>query len=327
MINNCSTNGKDVLVSICVITYNQDRFIRECLDSILSQQVDFRYEIVIGDDGSTDSTPIVINEYKRLHPDCIIPIFSDINHGISSNYKRVLDKCTGKYIALCEGDDYWIGSTRLQKQIDFLEGHPGYGFVGGNVNLLQDGRFTYEPYNYITSQSVEDEWELLGNVFEYAKYGPVTRTVTLCFRKSLIEPFISIEGVGNDLVLQTILSKYSMFAKLPYAIGVYRQNGISTSKDSFKSIQRYSHWRFECLSLQKQLFPEDCNWASDEITDNCNSAGGSAKQGRDRKTQAIRNSIKSIKYKNKKSYKYSGNLFSFFLLGVMSRWCSLAQEL
>ncbi len=312
---------QNVLVSVCVITYNQDKFIRKCLDSILMQDIDFRYEVVVGDDCSSDSTQAILIDYQTRYPSTIVPVFSDKNTGISANYQRVLSRCRAKYIALCEGDDFWIDSRRLQKQVDFLEGHPDYGFVGGNVNILMNERMTFESYDYLPEPVVDGEWELYGNVFDLAKYGPVTRTVTICFRRAIIDPYISIQGIGNDLVLQTILAKNSSFAKLSTAIGAYRQNGISTSKDSINSIIRYANWRFECLSLQKQLFPEECNWNDDEISDQRYFAvlRYYLRHFQYKKLKDNCDRIKSKKFRGKISYKFSGNFFSAILLGIWAR--------
>ena len=311
-------DNKEILVSICVITYNQDIYIRKCLDSILMQDVNFCYEIIVGDDCSTDSTRSILLSYRDRYPKTIIPVFSDKNTGISANYKRVLNKCRGDYIALCEGDDYWIEDTRLQKQVDFLETHPNYGFVGGNAGILMGEKITFEPYDYIPKPIMEGEWELYGDVLDYAKFGPVTRTVTLCFRKAIIEPYIGIEGIGNDLVLQTVLAKYSRFAKLSSAIGVFRQNGISTSRENVNSIAKYANWRFECLTLQKKLFPEDCNWDDDEISDQryFSLMRYYIRHFQYKKTIELRKKIRSKKFKEKRSYRYSGNLISSFILGL-----------
>ena len=314
-------DSQDILVSVCVITYNQEQFIRQCLDSILMQKVNFNYELIVGDDYSKDSTRSILQDYQQKHPECVFPVLADSNSGISANYKRVLSRCKGKYIAVCEGDDFWIGPNRLQKQIDFLESHEEYGFVGGNATILVGNEMTFESYDYLPNPIVDGEWELYENVLDYAKFGPVTRTVTLCFRKSLIDPYVDIEGIGNDLVLQTILAKFSKFAKLSEAIGAYRQNGISTSTDNFDSIFRYANWRYECLSLQKELFPEDCNWDSDEVSDHRYYAilRYYIKHFQLRKVKVIRKKIRSKKFRNKVSYRFSNNLISSFLLGIFTR--------
>jgi len=116
----------DVVVSICCITYNHEKYIADALDSFLMQNTDFPVEILIHDDASTDRTPDIIREYEARYPDLIKPIFQRENQyskGVKVahlNQKRA----RGKYIALCEGDDYWTDPYKLQKQVDHMEKHP-----------------------------------------------------------------------------------------------------------------------------------------------------------------------------------------------------------
>ncbi|MDO5463803.1 MAG: glycosyltransferase [Akkermansia sp.] len=116
------------LVSICSITYNHAPFIRQCLDGFLMQQCNFPIEIIINDDCSTDGTTEIIREYAEKYPDKIFPIFHVENQWSKGErgifQKFVFPKARGKYIALCEGDDYWTDPLKLQKQVDFLESHP-----------------------------------------------------------------------------------------------------------------------------------------------------------------------------------------------------------
>lgn len=269
-----------MILSIGILTYNQEKYIRQCLDSVLMQNVGFEYEIVVGDDASSDTTLDILQEYViRLEiedwrlknaPRCtgIRVIKSEKNEGISMNYKKVLSACKGKYIALCEGDDFWTDPHKLQVQVDFLDAHPDYGFVGTyNTLLFPDGTTKDDPYDYFPEPKREGEWELHGDVFEYAKCGPVTRTVSLCFRKKLIEDYIQYVGMGNDMVLQTILAKHSLFAKHSASMCVYRQGGVSTDKLSIEKQLYYNRWFVDNRLLQKRLFPEDCNWNEDELAD------------------------------------------------------------
>lgn len=263
-----------MLLSVGILTYNQAQYIRQCLDAVLMQEVDFDYEIVIGDDASTDGTIAILEEYARkckvygVRCKEIRVIKSEKNEGISMNYKKVLSACTGKYIALCEGDDFWTDSRKLQVQVVFLETQPDYGFVGTyNTLLFPDGTIKDDPYDYFPEPKREGEWELYGDVFEYAKNGPVTRTVSLLFRSSLIQQYLHYVGMGNDMVLQTILSKHSLFAKHSASMCVYRQGGVSTDKMSMEKQLYYNRWYVENRLLQKRLFPEDCNWNEDELAD------------------------------------------------------------
>ena len=118
------------LVSICCVTYNHAQFIRKCLDGFLMQQTDFPIEILIHDDCSTDGTTEIIREFEAKYPDLIFPLYEEDNQyqqGKAAeidfyNYRRA----RGKYIAYCEGDDYWTDSLKLQKQVDFMETNPEY---------------------------------------------------------------------------------------------------------------------------------------------------------------------------------------------------------
>ncbi|MBN7774078.1 glycosyltransferase [Clostridium aminobutyricum] len=116
----------EIMVSICCIAYNQESYIRQTIESFLMQEAKFKYEILIHDDASTDATPLIIKEYQEKYPHLIKPIYQTENQyskGISVlalNMKRAL----GKYIAICEGDDFWIDPYKLQKQVEYLESNP-----------------------------------------------------------------------------------------------------------------------------------------------------------------------------------------------------------
>ena len=112
---------KEIKVSACIITYNQQDYIRECLDGAINQVLDYEYEIVIGDDCSTDDTFQICLEYANKYPEKIKLLSRDKNLGMAKNWISTISECNGKYIALCEGDDYWTNNSKLQKQVDFLE--------------------------------------------------------------------------------------------------------------------------------------------------------------------------------------------------------------
>ena len=255
-------------LSVGVLTYNHSKFICQCLDSILMQDSDFDFVIVVADDGSNDGTQAILRSYAEKNPGRFVLLLKEKNEGISKNYKDLLMSCEGQYIALCEGDDYWTAEDKLQKQVDFLESHREYGFVGAYSQLLYpNGEIKEDKYDYMTKPSIENGWELYGDVFEYAKLGPVTRTVSLCFRRSIIVPYVQYEGLGNDLVLQTVLAKHSWFAKYEQPMTIYRQGGVSTSRNDFEKRLYYNDWYVNNRLLQKKLFPYDCNWDEDELMD------------------------------------------------------------
>lgn len=115
----------DIVVSVLLMTYNKKKYIKEAIDSILSQKTDFKYELIIRDDASTDGTDLIIKEYQKKYPDIIKPIFIKKNEFNKNTrlIKEMLAYSKGKYIAFMDGDDYWIDDNKLQKQVNYMEEH------------------------------------------------------------------------------------------------------------------------------------------------------------------------------------------------------------
>src|SRR5262245_24288404 len=129
-----------VKVSVAMITYNHGNFIAQAVESILMQVVNFDYEIIIGEDCSTDETRNVVIEYRNRFPHRIKMLLHDKNVGLMQNFIQTIEACRGQYVALCEGDDYWTSPYKLQKQVDFLESHPEYAICFHNVTVIcEDG--------------------------------------------------------------------------------------------------------------------------------------------------------------------------------------------
>ena len=159
-------NGLQVLVSICCITYNQKEYIRDALEGFMNQKTDFAYEVLIHDDASTDGTAQIIQEYADRYPQMIKPILQRENQyskGLSNvsgtyNFPRV----RGRYIAMCEGDDYWTDETKLQRQADFLENHPDCSLVFHSARVDVQGRAVTErrmrPYDGDRRITPEEIW-------------------------------------------------------------------------------------------------------------------------------------------------------------------------
>ncbi|MBR2746517.1 MAG: glycosyltransferase family 2 protein [Erysipelotrichaceae bacterium] len=116
----------NIEVSVAVITYNMEGYLRQLLDSILKQKTSFKYEIVVDDDCSPDNSRQILQEYKNRYPDIFYLSLRDKNVGGSKNMYGVLKQCRGKYIAILEGDDWWEAEDKLQYQYDFMETHPEY---------------------------------------------------------------------------------------------------------------------------------------------------------------------------------------------------------
>jgi len=146
-------------VSVLIITYNHERYIAKALDGVLMQETDFEYEIVIGEDCSTDNTRKILTEYARRFPGRFKLLLHEQNVGGPENFDRTFQACTGEYLALLNGDDYWTSPLKLQKQADLLDNHPEYAvsFHGAQIRY-EDG--SCEPARYRESQksisTVED---------------------------------------------------------------------------------------------------------------------------------------------------------------------------
>ena len=126
------------LVSICCATYNHEKYLAQALESFLMQKVNFPIEIVVGEDCSTDGTPQIVREYAERFPGLVKVITSDANVGAVPNALGIWAAARGKYIALCEGDDYWTDPQKLQKQVDFLEQNPDFTISGHWVKVVDD---------------------------------------------------------------------------------------------------------------------------------------------------------------------------------------------
>lgn len=153
----------EIMVSIICLTYNHELYIRKALSGFINQKTDFKFEVIVHDDASTDKTADVIREFERSYPSIIKPIYEKENQFTNGDFikRQVLKKIKGKYIALCEGDDYWIEPLKLQYQVDILERHPEYSgcfhdavIIGSNGKVFRNGFF---PSNFFKTPAWENK--------------------------------------------------------------------------------------------------------------------------------------------------------------------------
>ena len=223
-----------------MITYNHEKYIKQAIESILMQECNFDYEIVIGEDASTDNTRKIILELKNKFPAKFILLLHNENVGMMNNFVGVLQKAKGKYIALLEGDDYWTDSLKLQKQVDFLEANPGFGLVSSYINCIDEKNIKIEthPYNLSKTHKNYEEvfWTLMRKNFIY--------TLTVCVRTDLMQVLIN-RIVERKLTYPydywfwlhiSIVSKIKIFE---YSTACYRihENGISRKTGFFDNIK------------------------------------------------------------------------------------------
>ncbi len=176
------------LVSVIVTTYNHQEYITDCLDGILMQQTNFLFEIILGEDESTDGTRNICIEYANKYPGKIKlylrsrkdVIYINGNPTGRYNFTESLKSCKGKYIALCEGDDYWTDPLKLQKQVDFLEGNSDYVISCTNANAIDEN-------NNIIIESVLDSESKSINIKGFLKLNNPVITPTVLFKNNLLK--------------------------------------------------------------------------------------------------------------------------------------------
>lgn len=232
---------ENVLVSICCITYNHEKYIRDALDGFLMQKTNFKYEIIIHDDASTDKTQDIIKEYEQKYPDIIKPIYQKENQ-----YKKgkktssiAFEKAVGKYIALCEGDDYWINESKLQMQVDYMEKHPNCTFCFHNAKefFMEENRMTIyidknAPYGkYIRKDGIysPDQVMLIG-------YNGRIPTASFVFRTECIRnlPDWYYTSICGDMPLKLIITSYGYAHYIDKEMSVYRRQTGTSITDKWK---------------------------------------------------------------------------------------------
>jgi glycosyltransferase involved in cell wall biosynthesis len=151
-------------LSVAMITYNHERFIAQALESALTQKVNFDYEIVVGEDCSTDGTRAIVSDFQGRYPDRIRAMLRERNLGANRNFVATLEECRGEYIATLEGDDYWSTVDKLQKQVDFLDARPDCAICCTRVRFLYEtGRAEHEVFPHLPAGAYTVEDLLKGN--------------------------------------------------------------------------------------------------------------------------------------------------------------------
>lgn len=220
-------------VSICCITYNHEKFISETIDGFLMQKTTFPFGIIIGEDCSTDDTLEIINEYKSKYPNLIQVLTNDINVGMQKNFERTFNACTGTYIALCEGDDFWTDAHKLQKQISFLEANSQFAMCchkSENYNEEEKGITSHYP-------TINNEEEfVLYDLF----HTNIANTCTFVYRNYHIQLPVFFENLYvGDWPLHMIQAQHGKIKYFPESMSRYRihSQGVWSGEDFPKKLE------------------------------------------------------------------------------------------
>jgi glycosyltransferase involved in cell wall biosynthesis len=249
------------VVSVYTATYQHGRYIAQCLDSILAQKTSFPFELIIGDDGSTDGTREICIRYAEKHPDIIRLFLRDrkTSHLFDRNGKSVkllnnvfcIRSCRGKYLASCEGDDYWTDPLKLQKQVDFLEQHPEMAGCYHDTMVIHED--SDEPDHLFRKQlpavmTTEDT---------IARIAPFHTTSFVCLRDAFEMPAFLFRIFSSDIARFSIVSARGNLGKVDGTMSVYRKHagGITSTPQAranyhrqrivlIRHLDRYHRYRF-----------------------------------------------------------------------------------
>ena len=263
-------------ISVAVITYNQQDTIRQTLDSILAQKGDFDLELVIGEDKSPDGTAQILDEYvSRLEIEdwrlknapnvtCIKVLHNEKNLGIMANFARVMKACTGDYIGICAGDDYWCDEHKLQKQLDYFREHPDMGVVSTSGYKLLVKTNTLVPNAIAPIHPIED-----GNVKQFYfspdyRGGVYAMPLSLLIKRELIkyvdfDEFIRRGFPVEDYPMQAILAQHCKWGHIHDLCVVYR---VYKESATFISVDhpKYLWYHKGLMNIRRylnELFPND----------------------------------------------------------------------
>jgi glycosyltransferase involved in cell wall biosynthesis len=244
-------------VSVCVPTYNHEKFIQQTLDGVLSQQTNFEFEIVIGDDASTDNNQQIIQQYVDKYPNIFQAFLHKHNQGPKepkefggrNNVLGLLKSCKGDYVALCEGDDYWTDPLKLQKQVDFMDANLDYSICHHNMTVIYEDGSPEHFFNEANQKSASSIVDILEDRWFIATAATLYRNV---FRENNFADWHSRAAAGDwALVIQ--LASTGKIHYISEAMGVYRKH-----RGGLSNVQSSTNLYF--LKNRKEMFTEVNKW-------------------------------------------------------------------
>lgn len=230
-------NTKQPLVSIVCLTYNAEKYVAECLDSMLMQQTTFSYEILVYDDASKDATPAIIQSYADRYPDIFrITLYKENNFqkGLGFYGLRVsFNEARGKYIAYLEGDDYWTDPLKLQHQVDFLESHPEYGCCCTRYRYYFENRDEFSETDHFEKAICSNQEGIEINHNNYFTVGLLPQILTAVYRKDIFPQdayyFKLAPKNQQDDALFYCMTLYSKIWVMNEVMGIYRRHDYSVT--------------------------------------------------------------------------------------------------
>lgn len=244
-------------LSVCVPTYNHEQYIGQMLEGALMQQTSFDFEIVIGDDASTDATPDIIRRYSAEKPGVIRAFLHSVNQGPKeprefagrNNVLQLLKACRGEYVAMCEGDDYWTDPLKLQKQVDFLDQNPDFAVCHHNMEVIYEDGSPSHFFNAPDQKAISTIEDLLEDKWFMA-------TASWVYRNPfLTEDFAEwhAKAAAGDWAIMFQLAARGKIGYLNETMGVYRKHSAGLSNV-------HARTNFTFLQNRREMFENVGKW-------------------------------------------------------------------
>ena len=250
---------EDIMVTVCIVTYNQEKWIRRTLDSIVSQVTSYPFEVIIGEDCGTDGTRAICQEYSNRYENItLLPLTA--NMGVTANWIRCIQAGKGKYIMSCAGDDWWHNKQKIQLQVDFMEQHPECVVCHTDID-------EYYEYSGVLKKNIKRTKNIVppeGKIQESILKGKEQiSAVTMCIRRSTFEEHVPAEEFARrrfpreDWPTLLVMSAYGDILYIPVSTATYRvgQESITRASNYEKIFQR-SQQDKEMTEYLYTLFPE-----------------------------------------------------------------------
>lgn len=262
---------KKPLVTVLMITYNHAAYLAEAIDGVVSQQCDFPFELVIGEDASTDETRKIALDYQRRFPEIVRVIHSAANVGMNANSRRIYSMARGEFVAYCEGDDYWCSPYKLARQVALIRDHADVGIVHTDWVRSRHGTGGWKVGWNRSVHARVPRTLLEGDLFHTFHYPKILRTCTIMLRRSTLQEFANSELGGKsykfgDAVLALYTTSRWKVAYLPEIASVYRESPNSVLRSGKQARLNFleSSLQFDtdarCVFADRADYPMAYRW-------------------------------------------------------------------
>ena len=254
----------DPLVSIRCTVYNHEPFLRQCLDGFVMQKTTFPFEAIVHDDASTDGSAAIIREYSEKYPDIIKPIFETENqyNKRDGSLRRIMDAAlhpNSKYIAMCEGDDYWSDPNKLQLQVDFLESHPDFYMSCHGFMYFYEETKSFEKQDFLDYLPIDifnGREYCVPSIDEFFQSKWFTQVLTIVRRreKYVDDKKLKCYSKAYDYITCYYMLKAGKCALFKNVMGVYRKHrgGVYSGRNELKWKEEHLKENYILFELEKE---------------------------------------------------------------------------